>query len=123
MKKILFVDDNSYQKLLISKILEIEKFEYKSCNNGQEALSLMETFSPDLLICDLLMPEMTGEELVIKLRGQGNEVPVIILTSDIQDTSKASFEKLNIEDFLLKPLERSEFLKAIEKVFQKENKN
>jgi CheY-like chemotaxis protein len=117
MKKILVIEDSSYQILLINKILEKAGYESSSCIEGSEGLLLVQSFKPDAIICDLLMPKMGGKEVVKILRESGDKTPVIILTSDIQESTREDLQELGISAYLLKPVDRGELLGTIEKIF------
>lgn len=116
MKKILVIEDNSYQVLVIDKILEKSGYESASCGNGNEGLVLVQSFKPDVIICDLVMPGMGGKEVVKSLMAKGDKTPVIVLSADIQDSTKEELKQLGVSFFLGKPIGRNELLDTLEKI-------
>ena len=115
-KKILVVDDEIHIVHVIAIKLRRNGFEVITADNAQDALELAVRNCPDIVVTDFQMPEMTGMELVEKLRQQKEtfSVPVIMLTARnlvVQDEQK---EKLAISEFVSKPFSPKELLRTIE---------
>lgn len=106
MMKILFADDSSFIRSIILKTLKanFETAEIISCINGKEAYEQFVAQKPDILITDLLMPEMTGEELLHKLNDNGYHAKAIVVSADIQTKTKEELVALGLLDFVNKPL-------------------
>lgn len=82
MPKILVVDDSKMDRLLIGGLLEAEAdFEVVYANDGREALAVVEAESPDLVITDLVMPELDGLELVAHMKQRFAGIPTVLVTS------------------------------------------
>ncbi len=81
--KVLVVEDSDLDRCLINECLEDERIELRTAANGREALQLLETFSPDLVLLDLLMPEMDGMSFLDLLRRDPRyqNLPVFIVTA------------------------------------------
>lgn len=116
MLKILVVDD----ELLVRNGIVMEtNWEAVECEvvaeaaNGLEALDAVHKYNPDLIICDIRMPQMDGLEMLEKLRAEGNEVYVVFLTAynDFQYAQKAL--RLSASDYLLKPFTDGELEQTI----------
>src|SRR6516162_6560593 len=89
MPIILVVDDSPTERLLVGRLLEKEKqpdwvIEY--ANNGREGLAYLEMMLPDLIVTDLLMPELDGLQLVAEVRRAYPTVPVVLMTSQGNET-------------------------------------
>ena len=79
--KLLVVDDEPNILELLSASLRFAGFEVASAANGVDALRLARSFRPDLLVLDVMMPEMDGFDLVRRLRSEGSRTPVVFLTA------------------------------------------
>lgn len=88
MASVLTVEDSSFQRNRIKKILAEGGYEILEAENGLAGLEVAESEKPDCILSDLLMPELDGFGLLESLRDKGIEIPVIILTADIQDSVK-----------------------------------
>ena len=118
VKKILVADDSVSSRMAISGILEENGYEVIEAGNGKEALEAVEKQSPDCIVLDLLMPVMDGIEALTVIRGKGNNVPVIVLTADIQDTTRDIVEDLGVSRFINKPLrDLNTIVAAVDNIF------
>jgi sigma-B regulation protein RsbU (phosphoserine phosphatase) len=122
LSQILIVDDSELSRKISEKLLVDEGFKnIISAENGVEALKVLESNSPSIIICDLHMPEMDGYSFIKTIREleRFKSTPVIIqtATSDPEDINKAY--KNNANDLVAKPIQKYEFLSKI--VFHLEN--
>lgn len=115
MKKILIADDSIIFRSGLSNILKSLEHEIILACNGKEAVDLALQESPDLIILDLLMPVLTGQEALEIIKQRSPETPVIILSADIQETTKELCKSLGANEFLNKPPNRELFINAIRK--------
>jgi DNA-binding response OmpR family regulator len=117
-KKILAVDDEIGIAKLIKANLERVGYEVEMAHNGVDALRLLMTNSYDLLISDVMMPQMDGLELVNSLRSDPNlaELPVILLTAKSTDDDVASGYMNGTDLYLTKPFSPSELLAWVERL-------
>jgi len=108
MQRILIADDEP-DILEISRIaLEtVGGFEVSVCSSGKMLLEQLPGFGPDLIIVDVLMPDMTGPEVFEEIRRQPqfNEVPVIYLTGVIQEEELEDLRQTGVADIILKPFD------------------
>ncbi|UUX93667.1 response regulator [Methanoplanus endosymbiosus] len=116
MVKILITDDSLFQRNIITEILSESGYEYIEAKNGLAALEILKSEMPDLILLDLLMPEMDGFHFLDEFNKSGYKVPVIVLTSDIQNTTKERCMKLGASGFLNKPVETEELLPLIKEL-------
>ncbi|HSX44952.1 MAG TPA: response regulator [Candidatus Saccharimonadales bacterium] len=102
--KIAIIEDD----LPISKMYEFKLqnsgFEVKTASNGIEGLAVCEEFVPDLILLDLKMPEMNGEEMLTKLRQTdwGSLIRVVVLTNISKDEAPANLRLLNVDRYIVK---------------------
>ena len=116
MAKILSIEDSAYQRRKIARILLAQGHEVVQATNGREGVEMVASTSPDCILLDLIMPEMGGMEVLQELSGQGSRVPVIVLTADIQETTRAACKELGAAAFVNKPPQENELGGAIERV-------
>ncbi|WP_025739666.1 response regulator [Aquimarina pacifica] len=118
MTKIVLVDDHFMVRDGIRAILEDES-QYSVIGeavNGLEAISLAQSLNPDIIICDIRMPEMSGIETVQKMKEMGLEVKTIMLS--MHDSDEYILQSINAgaDGYLLKGASKEEFLKALSMV-------
>ncbi|MEZ6045449.1 MAG: response regulator [Planctomycetaceae bacterium] len=115
MPTILVVEDSGLSRKMVVKVLEGQGFEIIQARNGKEALeTYLERGSEiNCIVSDNLMPEMTGVELLAKVREQNKEIPVIMASADIQKTTRSECDRLGITAFLNKPVQPEELMAAV----------
>ena len=120
VRKILLVDDSLLSRLSIKKFLDSSKYSIEEASDGIEALEMIAKEIPDLVILDLLMPNLDGIGVLERLKSENINVPVVIVSADIQNTTKALCFKLGAVDFLNKPLGLEKLSPVLEGIFGKE---
>ncbi len=103
-KKILLVEDDTALAAVYKSRLELEGFEIKEVNNGEEALSAAIDFKPDLILLDAMMPKISGFDVLDILRNtpETTNIRVIMLTALSQPKDKERAESLGVDDYLVK---------------------
>ncbi len=103
-KKILLVEDDTALAAVYKSRLELEGFEIKEVNNGEEALSAAIDFKPDLILLDAMMPKISGFDVLDILRNTPDttNIRVIMLTALSQPKDKERAESLGVDDYLVK---------------------
>ncbi len=119
---ILVVDDESRLRSMIRAYLEQEGYRVVEAGNGQEALYSARHEKPDLVILDLMMPEISGYEF-IRLFTKERETPVIILTAKVDDTDKILGLELGADDYITKPFNVRELIARIRAVLRRLQKS
>ncbi len=104
MARILVVDDSAFQRKKICRMLERAGHQTYQAVDGQDALRNVESGAPDMVVTDLNMPNMTGMEFLSTLREQGSELPVLVVTSDVQDSTREECMMLGAAELLNKPV-------------------
>jgi twitching motility two-component system response regulator PilH len=84
MVTVLVIDDSSFQRKILTGILNENGYTVVQSENGKEGIEHVEKERPDLIVMDLLMPEYDGYWVLGQLNARGSTIPVIIVTSDIQ---------------------------------------
>lgn len=110
---ILIVDDSKTTRKLIAGALENQEYKLLQATNGVEGINSIQSNNVDLMILDLLMPEMDGIEVIQKLKELKIDIPVIILTADIQDEVKNECYNYGVKAFLNKPVKEKEIQDAV----------
>lgn len=102
--KIAIVEDDQAISQMYRMKFEAEGYEVETAENGKLGLALVESMKPDIILLDLMMPEMTGEEMLVELRKKdwGKETPVIILTNMGEQEVPMRMKELNVRAFILK---------------------
>jgi diguanylate cyclase (GGDEF)-like protein len=110
--KILVVDDSRTQLEWLVKVLEREGYTVSAASDGREALRRVRTEAPDLVLLDMILPDMDGLEVlrIVKARGEDQFVPVIILSVKSDLDSKVAGLRIGADDFLAKPFAEAEIL-------------
>lgn len=119
MTSILIVDDAAFARRMIRKFLQVDGYEIIEAANGNEGLEKARTHTPDLILTDLLMPDINGFDFLQKLQESDINIPTIIISADIQETSRTLGLSLGAIDFINKPPKQEEVLKMIKKVLNK----
>ena len=122
MKHILMVDDNTTNLKSAADVLK-SGYQLSMAKSGKQALAFLKKTIPDLILLDILMPEMDGYETMeqIKLDPRTANVPVIFLTADTENDSEMKGLRMGALDFITKPFEADVMLSRIEKVLQMED--
>ena len=115
MAKILVIDDSKLSRSMIKKELEKHGHQTAEATNGREGLTMIESYQPEILTVDLLMPEMDGIRLLTTLRIAGNQIPVIVISADIQREVRQRCEALGAI-FINKPFKSEELAEALDAV-------
>lgn len=110
--RILIVDDERQITRVLRTSLQSSGYEVSVANNGQEAFELYKSFTPDLIITDLAMPEMNGIELTRAVRRIA-DTPIIVLSVREQETMKVAALDEGADDYVTKPFSMPELLARV----------
>jgi DNA-binding response OmpR family regulator len=120
-KKILVVDDKPELRTLLKSYFGQEGFQVVSATNGQEALFVARQEKPDVIILDLMMPEMDGYEF-IRVFSREADTPVIVLTAKIEENDKVLGLELGADDYVTKPFSPRELTARVRAVLRRTTK-
>ncbi|NEQ66634.1 MAG: response regulator transcription factor [Symploca sp. SIO1B1] len=115
-KQLLLVDDDPNLILLVQDYLEFQGYTVITATNGLEALSLLEDNIPDLIICDIMMPEMDGYTVVEQIRQNPriNWIPVLVLSAKGQTQERIKGLNTGANVYMVKPFEPEELVAVVE---------
>jgi DNA-binding NarL/FixJ family response regulator len=115
-KKLLLVDDDPNLILLVKDYLEFRGYEVVTAENGREALEILTHELPDMIICDIMMPEMDGYGFVTELRkqNQASWIPVLFLSAKGQSQDRIKGLNLGADVYMVKPFEPEELVAQVE---------
>ncbi len=104
MTKIAIIEDDAVINQMYRMKFEADGFEVQVADDGKSGIAMVQSFMPDLILLDLQMPEMTGDEALKQIRGQawGANIPVIILTNTGIEESPQSLRELGIHSYIVK---------------------
>jgi len=114
-QKILLVEDELTLRETIEEILDLNNYEVETASNGENALKILENWQPDVIVSDVMMPIMSGFELIqrIKLIDNLKNIPVIFLSALVAKNEKKKGIDLGARAFLTKPFIIADLLKLI----------
>ena len=124
-QKILIVDDDENIAELISLYLTKECFETMIVGDGESALSAVNTFEPNLILLDLMLPGIDGYQVCREVRAK-NQVPIIILSAKGEVFDKVTLLEMGADDYITKPFEMREVIarvRAVLRRFEKEEES
>lgn len=104
MTKIAIIEDDQTISQMYRLKFEADGFEVQLADNGKRGVTLVKDFNPDIILLDLQMPEMDGDEALSEIRKHdwGKNLPVIILTNMGQEESPKILESLNVSSYIVK---------------------
>jgi DNA-binding response OmpR family regulator len=108
--RVLVVEDDQDIADVLQRSLRMEGYEVRLSGDGLQALDDVRSFQPDLMILDLGLPGLDGTEVARRLREEGDDVPILILTARDALDSRVEGLDLGADDYLVKPFERRELL-------------
>ena len=107
--RVLIVEDDEAIAEVVQRMLRIDGYKTEIAVDGEQALTISRTFNPDLVVLDLGLPRLDGNEVARRLREQG-DVPILMLTARDAVESKIEGFEAGADDYLVKPFERAELL-------------
>ena len=115
MKKILVIEDEPEMRRNLLTILKLEKFQPLGAENGRVGLDAIKREKPDLILCDVMMPELDGHGVLTALREDSelSAIPFVLLTAKGEKEDLRSGMNLGADDYLTKPVARVDLLEAI----------
>jgi DNA-binding response OmpR family regulator len=116
MIKVLVIEDEEDVRKTISELLEVKGYDVFSASGGKEGVKLAKELIPDLILCDIMMPDYDGYEVLKKLLGESKTalIPFIFLTAKAEMSDLRYGMDLGADDYIVKPFKAKELYKAIE---------
>jgi two-component system response regulator AtoC len=120
VRRVLVVDDEENIRLVLRTLLKRHGYEVETAPGGDEALGLVESFGPDVVITDVRMPRMGGMDLLSTLRAKGNEATVIVMSAYGNLDQAIDAIKAGAYDYIQKPFKPDEIVLALRKAEERE---
>jgi two-component system response regulator AtoC len=121
MRRVLVVDDEESLRLLVRTFLKRDGYEVEIASGGEEALSLVESFGPDVILTDVRMPRMGGLDLLATLKAKGSEATVIVMGAYGSIDLAIEAMKAGAYDYIQKPFKAEELLLTLRKAEERES--
>lgn len=119
MTKLLVVDDEEHIRELIKVFLQNEGFSVLEAVDGMDALSKLESEKIDMVIMDIMMPNMDGWELCKEIRTYKEDLPILMLTAKGETTQKVKGFNLGTDDYMVKPFEPAELIVRVKSILKR----
>lgn len=111
--KVLVVDDEENISYLVSAALRVDGFEVRTADTGEQALDLAGAFGPDVVVLDVMLPDLDGFEVMRRLRGRGVDAPVLFLTARTQTADRVRGLTAGGDDYITKPFALEELVARV----------
>jgi two-component system, chemotaxis family, chemotaxis protein CheY len=111
--KILIVDDSQFMRGVLRGILEKGEYEVIEAQNGKQGMEMNEQEKPDLILLDIIMPEMDGIDVLKKI---GKQAKIIVISAIGQDKMVDEAKELGAIDYIVKPFDNEKVLETVQKV-------
>ena len=122
MKKILVIDDQQLYLNMVSFKLEKEGYTAVTAKNGEEAIHILESENPLLVITDIQMPVKNGFDFIQYMREEkGSHIPVLVLSVETKDESKVKAIRLGANDYMDKPFKPNELVQRVNRLISLSN--
>lgn len=115
--RVLIIEDESSIRENIQEMLELKGIETKGVQDGIQALNMLEEFNPTLILCDLMMPEMSGTDFLFQMKQDPRfaNIPLIFVTARAELSERDKALELGAVDFITKPFVFKDIFALIEK--------
>ncbi len=113
--RVLLVEDAPFLRYAFGRLLRLQGFDVREAHDGMDALQSLEEFHPQIVLTDLMMPVMSGLELISRLRGRADtaEVPIVAITADATTQAEEQARRAGAADFITKPVDLPELLERL----------
>ncbi|AFM42846.1 response regulator with CheY-like receiver domain and winged-helix DNA-binding domain [Desulfosporosinus acidiphilus SJ4] len=119
-KSVLIVEDDAKIRQLVKLYLEKEGYEALEAEDGEDALDKFKQFDPCLVILDLMLPKLSGEEVCTMIRSDlKSTVPIIMLTAKVEEAERIQGLKMGADDYVTKPFSPQELVTRVEVVLRR----
>ena len=113
MFRILVVDDDKNTRMLLKAVLEAENYTVFTAENGEDALTIMDSNHIDLVVLDVMMPKMDGYEFTKTLRESDNNLPILMVSAKQLPADRKKGFLVGTDDYMTKPIDEEEMLRRI----------
>lgn len=119
MFNFLIVEDDVNTSRYMQAVLKMNGYQTHLANNGEEALKVMETQHIDLIITDVMMPQLDGYQFVDTLRQANSEIPILMVTAKLEPADKRQGFLVGTDDYMTKPVDEEEMLLRIKALLRR----
>ena len=112
-KKVLLVEDDAAIRGAVLSLLERHGYQVQGVSDGDEALKVIEDV--DIVLLDIFLPKFTGDELLKRIRGRGNYVPVVLMSAMPESEARECFEEFKVVDFVSKPFKSKDLMEKVDR--------
>lgn len=119
MFNFLIVEDDVNTSRYMQAVLKMNGYQTHLANNGEEALKVMETQHIDLIITDVMMPQLDGYQFVDTLRQANSEIPILMVTAKLEPADKRHGFLVGTDDYMTKPVDEEEMLLRIKALLRR----
>lgn len=114
---ILYIEDNADNRTLVRRILNAEEYECAEATNARDALMLLETVRPNLILMDINMPDMDGYTLTAKIKSmpEFERIPILAITANVMRGDREKSLEAGCDGYIQKPLDVDQLVNEIEK--------
>jgi two-component system, chemotaxis family, chemotaxis protein CheY len=119
MPTLLVTDDSIYQRHVLGNLARQEGYDVLQAKTGKECLEIARAQAPDVLLLDLNMPDGNGLEVLETLKKEALKLQIIVISADIQETTKARCLGLGAVDVINKPVKEEVLTKMLQEIFPK----
>ena len=123
MKRVLVVEDQRDLASLLAHNLRHEGLDVRTVEDGREALPTVRSWQADLVILDLMLPGMDGFEILRGIRGEGNDLPVLILSARGEEQDKIRGFRLDADQYVTKPFSLVELLERVHALLRRASRS
>ncbi|RME08164.1 MAG: response regulator [Anaerolineae bacterium] len=120
---ILYIEDDSEMITLVRLIMERNGYRFTGTTSGQEGWELIQSEHPDLVLLDLMMPDVDGWQVYQNIRShpQTRDIPVVIITAKAQDIDKVlGLHVAQVDDYITKPFRPEDLVASVEKLLNRQ---
>jgi len=114
--KILVLEDDNQIRETITEILQLHNYDVESAENGKAGLEKLKNYTPNIILCDIMMPVMSGMEFLSEIKHMDifAKIPFIFLTAKVSREDMREGMEMGADDYITKPFKTNELIKAIE---------
>ena len=114
---ILYIEDNADNRMLVRRILHAEDYEFTEAKNARDALVVLKTARPNLILMDINMPDMDGYTLTAKIKSMPGfeRIPIVAITANVMRGDREKSLEAGCDGYIQKPLDVDQLVKEIER--------
>ena len=117
-KKVLYIEDHPINRRLMTNILsKFPGIEVRCAENGEEGLRMMTAFNPDVLLLDIYLPDMSGKDILQRIKKEGSSIPVIAISADAMPETIGEVIALGAMGYVTKPIDAIKLKATMLKAF------